>query len=305
MTRQRSVPLVQLTAPVLVALAALTACGTSTATPDAEQVSTFATSSGDRSDTAAETRNEEAALTLFESAFTAEEPSAARDAVASVVAENAVDRPGPAVGPDAIVDRFEAIRARVPGARAVVKHVAADGKWVAVHWQATADPASETTGEANIDLFAFQGGKVAEHWAMTQSVPPTSVSGNSMFSDLYSYPTGPTAPTEDQEERQRASVVATYDALFREHDASVLSTDFAPTYVQHNPIAGNGTEALQQFFAGGVQFPASESVVSLADGDLVWTFAKAPGAAESDPFVAGDIFRVDGNIVEHWDVVPE
>ncbi|MBW4777928.1 nuclear transport factor 2 family protein [Rhodococcus fascians] len=291
----------RLTVPVLVALSAIAACGTSPSTPEPNDVSVAAQSPDDRSDSVTEPRNEEAALTLFEPAFTAEEPAAA----ASVVAENAVDRSGPAVGPDAIVARFEATRTRIPGARAVVKHVAADGRWVAVHWQATADPASETTGEANIDLFAFDGGKVTEHWAMTQSVPATSMSGNTMFSDLYRYPTAPTEPTEDEEERRRMSVTATYDALFREHDASVLATDFAPSYLQHNPIAGNGTAALQQFFAGGAQFPASESVVSLADGDLVWTFAKAPGAAESDPFVAGDIFRFDGGIVEHWDVVPE
>lgn len=181
----------RLTVPVLVALSAIAACGTSPSTPEPNDVSVAAQSPDDRSDSVTESRNEEAALTLFESAFTAEEPAAA----ASVVAENAVDRPGPAVGPDAIVARFEATRTRIPGARAVVKHVAADGRWVAVHWQATADPESETTGEANIDLFAFDGGKVTEHWAMTQSVPATSMSGNTMFSDLYRYPTAPTEPT--------------------------------------------------------------------------------------------------------------
>ena len=126
-----------------------------------------------------------------------------------------------------------------------------------------------------------------------------------MFSDLYAPATPSATPTEAEEEENRTFAVDAYDTLFREQDVSILDRAFDPAYLQHNPVAANGTDALKSFFGGGGSFPAIEATVSLADGDLVWTLSQAEGAAADDPYTALDIFRVDDRLIrEHWDVVP-
>lgn len=189
-----------------------------------------------------------------------------------------------------------------PGAQAVVARTAADGDLVAVHWHETTDPTQPWSGRARMDLYRLDDGRPTAHWALAQDVPASGASGNTMFDDAHA--AAPTTPDEAQEESRRQFVVAAYDTLFRDQDPTVLDRAFDPGYVQHNPLAGNGTAALAQFFAGA-SFPPQESALSLADGDLVWTFSRPVGSPTPDAFGAGDVFRVvDGRIVEHWDVVP-
>jgi len=266
----------------------------------------------DRLDSAAEATDLKVVTDLLGSMLPDPGSAAARDAATSSVASDAVvhDGSAQAAGPDALLARFSAVQSRVPGAQLVTKHLASDGDLVAVHWQATATPSDETTGEAEVDLFRVADGKVAEAWALSQPVPATSASGNSMFSDLYQGDEAAPVPTEEDEEAQRTFAVQAYDTLFRDQDASVLDRSFSPGYLQHNAIAPNGTDALKGFFAAGSQIPRSESVVSLSDGDVVWTFSRPVGAAADAPFGAVDLFRVDSSgssptIVEHWDVVPQ
>lgn len=118
-------------------------------------------------------------------------------------------------------------------------------------------------------------------------------------------PGGEFGPSERQEERNRTFAVSAYNTLFRDHDVSVLDRSFDPAYLQHNPVAPNGTAALKQLFGSGAQFPAQQSVISLSDGDIVWTFSQTVGAKPGDPLLAADLFRVDAGLIrEHWDVVP-
>jgi predicted SnoaL-like aldol condensation-catalyzing enzyme len=199
---------------------------------------------------------------------------------------------------DGQVKQFQDLKAKIPGAVATVKRTAADRDLVAVHWHASATPANEATGEAKIDLYRIGNGKLVEHWSITQTVPATTASGNSLFSDQYQYPNGAPTLSEEQEETNRTFAVEAYRKL-SDGDAAVIDTSWDPRYYQHNPVAGNGTEPLKQFLqqgvtpSGGTQFGNT-----LADGDLVWVF--------SSDHVVADIFRVvDGKIIEHWDVVAD
>lgn len=214
-----------------------------------------------------------------------------------------------AAGPDGLLAQFRADHSRVSEAQPVIKHQAADGDLVAMHWQIAHDPGDERTGEAAVDLFRLADGKITEHWSFTRPIPqgtPASGNMNTMFSDLYE-PTGATTPppTEEQEETNRQLVVDAYDTLFRDQDVSILDRAFDPNYLQHNSVAAAGTAALKSFFGGGASFPPQEAVISVSDGDLVWVFSQPVGAASDDPFLAADIFRVDDGLIrEHWDVVP-
>jgi len=295
-----------LSAPVTASASA--AAGTATATAATNTVADGGTTAS-RYDTATEHRNRCAVRTLLTRTFADPTSPAARRLAQALVAPDAVTHTsGAAAGPAGVLAEFAADRTRVPGAQAVVKHIAADGDLVAVHWQVAPDVRDERRGDAAVDLFRLRDGRVVEHWSLDQPIAtgtPVSGNTNTMFSDLYR-PARPTpAPSERQEERNRTFAVSAYDTLFRDHDVSVLDRDFDPAYLQHNPVAPNGTAALKQLFGSGAQFPAQQSVISLADGDIVWTFSLPVGAAPDAPLLAADLFRVDGGLIrEHWDVVP-
>jgi len=262
----------------------------------------------DRADSAAESANADAVSKLIAAAFPDPTSDAAQSAVIAAVAPDATSH-GSKAGPGGLLDEFVQAHARIPGAKAVVKHIGADGDLVAVHWQITGNPDDERTGEAAVDVFRFApNGQVNEHWSFDQPVPqgtPASGNTNTMFSDLYQGSAGKPAPTEEQEEANRQLAVSAYDTLFKDHDPSVLDRSFDPAYLQHNSVAANGTAALKAFFSGGAQFPAQQAVVSISDGDLVWILSQPVGAKADDPYLAADVFRVDGGLIrEHWDVVP-
>lgn len=278
------------------------------AAPEAEPTSSVQ-AAADRRDSATERRNACAVRMLITRAFADPDSRSSRQLAARLVSPSAVVHgAGTAAGPEGLLTRFSEARTRVPGAHAVIKRTAADGDLVAVHWQIAPDPRDERRGDAAVDLFRLQDGRIVEHWSLEQPLPtgtPASGNTNTMFSDLYRPERAGGAPSERQEERNRVLAVSAYDTLFRDHDASVLDRAFDPAYLQHNPVAPNGTAALRQLFGSGAQFPAQQSVISLSDGDIVWTFSQAVGADPSDPLLAADLFRVDGGLIrEHWDVVP-
>jgi len=262
----------------------------------------------DRTDSATESANADAVSKLIAAAFPDPTSEAAQSAVIAAVAPDATSH-GAKAGPGGLLDEFVQAHARIPGAQAVVKHIGADGDLVAVHWQITANPDDERTGEAALDVFRVApNGQVNEHWSFDQPVPqgtPASGNTNTMFSDLYQGSAGKPTPTEEQEEANRQLAVSAYDTLFKDHDPSVLDRSFDPAYLQHNTVAANGTAALKAFFSGGAQFPAQQAVVSISDGDLVWILSQPVGAKADAPYLAADVFRVDGGLIrEHWDVVP-
>jgi predicted SnoaL-like aldol condensation-catalyzing enzyme len=208
-------------------------------------------------------------------------------------------------GPEGQIKLFENLKAKTPGLVATVKHIAADGDLVAVHWHASATPNNEVSGQAVVDLFRLANGKIVEHWDGYQDAPATTASGNSLFSDVYHYPQGAPTLSEAQEEANKQMVVSAYSGLFNDHKLELLDQYWDPQYFQHNPMVPNGTAGLKQLLqgmpAGGGPVMTFSHVV--ADQDLVWTFAQM-GSGSSGGMLT-DIFRVvDGKIIEHWDVLP-
>jgi predicted SnoaL-like aldol condensation-catalyzing enzyme len=67
-----------------------------------------------------------------------------------------------------------------PDARCEIKRVFADGDHVILHchWHGLSD---NPRGEAVVDIFRLEGGKVLEHWDVIQSIPQTSANANTMF----------------------------------------------------------------------------------------------------------------------------
>jgi len=98
-------------------------------------------------------------------------------------------------------------------------------------------------------------------------------------------------------------------AFNHKQPAEAANRYLGPTYRQHNPMAGDGSEPFVAFITGFVNtFPQLRVALKrlVAEGDLVAVhshFVRNPG----DRGVAAmDIFRLEnGRIVEHWDVLQD
>jgi epsilon-lactone hydrolase len=72
------------------------------------------------------------------------------------------------------------MRATRPGAHGEIKSVFADGDYVVLHshWHGLSE---SSRGEAVVDIYRCENGKVVEHWDVIQPIPETAANGNTMF----------------------------------------------------------------------------------------------------------------------------
>lgn len=112
------------------------------------------------------------------------------------------------------------------------------------------------------------------------------------------------------QERNKRVAVHVLRQLFEEGNLKVADQYIRADYIQHNPMAPDGREAIKNFIRDWTaQFPDHVYNVKrvLAQGDLVMVHSNPvfePGTRGSSVV---DIFRFDkkGMIAEHWDVVQE
>jgi predicted SnoaL-like aldol condensation-catalyzing enzyme len=72
------------------------------------------------------------------------------------------------------------ILANHPDAHGEIKRVFADGDYVILHsqWHGLSD---SPRGEAVVDIYRLEDGKVVEHWDVVQPIPETAANKNTMF----------------------------------------------------------------------------------------------------------------------------
>lgn len=152
------------------------------------------------------------------------------------------------------------------------------------------------------DVFRIDGqGRVAEHWDNLQPWAENTVSGNSMVD----------GETEIADVLLTAANKATVQSFVNDvlHGAApdriadYISTE---TYIQHNPLVGNGldglVDALVSFDAAGQSMQYKRSPLIVAEGNFV--FVGSEGLIGTVPTAFFDLFRLSGGkIVEHWDTV--
>jgi predicted SnoaL-like aldol condensation-catalyzing enzyme len=102
-------------------------------------------------------------------------------------------------------------------------------------------------------------------------------------------------------ERNKQTVARLFDA-FRAGDTNAFDDLIVNEYVQHNPQAGNGLQAVKDFFApvGTVDVEVHRVI---AEGDFVVVHSNY----KTWNMAGIDIFRLndDGKIIEHWDVLQQ
>lgn len=98
-----------------------------------------------------------------------------------------------------------------------------------------------------------------------------------------------------------------YRTAYLGDPATAVERYVGATYIQHNPVVGDGPAAFIAYFeemARDYPDKSIEFVRAIAEGDLValHTHQTWPGG---DEYVTMDFFRFDddGKIVEHWDAI--
>ena len=87
--------------------------------------------------------------------------------------------PNAADGPDGLKGFIGFLKDKFPNNRSEIKRIFADGDYVIVHVHAVREPG--TRGNAIIDIFRLENGKVVEHWDVVQPIPEKAANNNGMF----------------------------------------------------------------------------------------------------------------------------
>ncbi|WP_092557573.1 zinc-binding dehydrogenase [Herbiconiux ginsengi] len=92
-------------------------------------------------------------------------------------------------------------------------------------------------------------------------------------------------------------------------DLTKVDALIRPDYIQHNPLAPDGPEAMKAFGAAWkAQFPEADyvNIHALTDADIVLLHSHGITVPGTSGLAVFDIFRFqDGKIAEHWDILQE
>jgi predicted SnoaL-like aldol condensation-catalyzing enzyme len=82
-------------------------------------------------------------------------------------------------GRESFIDYFGTLFTEYPNSRIDVKRLVAEGDYVVVHSHFTRWPSDR--GTAMVDIYRLEGGRLAEHWDVTEDVPERAANRNTMF----------------------------------------------------------------------------------------------------------------------------
>lgn len=102
------------------------------------------------------------------------------DAALAYVGERYVQHnPGAADGPEGFRKFIAFLREKFPNSHSEIKRSFVDGDYVILHVHAVREPG--TRGNAIVDIFKLENGKIVEHWDVVQPIPENSANANTMF----------------------------------------------------------------------------------------------------------------------------
>ena len=87
--------------------------------------------------------------------------------------------PNAADGPEGFRKFIAFLREKFPNSKSEIKRVFAEGDYVILHVHAVREPG--TRGNAIVDIFRLENGKVVEHWDVIQPIPEKTANSNGMF----------------------------------------------------------------------------------------------------------------------------
>ena len=123
-----------------------------------------------------EAANKAAVLAFYEKGLNQKDADAALKYVGNRYVQH---NPNAADGPEGFRQFIAFLRDRYPASHSEIKRVFTDGDYVILHVHAVREPGSR--GNAIIDIFRLEGGKIVEHWDAVQPIPEKAANSNGMF----------------------------------------------------------------------------------------------------------------------------
>jgi predicted SnoaL-like aldol condensation-catalyzing enzyme len=123
---------------------------------------------------ATEERNKQLVIDFYNAALNEKNWDKARTFIGNRYVQhnlNAID------GPEGLRAHIEFLKREFPNNRGEIKRALADGDLVALHIHNRRSP--ELRGNAVVDLFRVENGKVVEHWDVVQAIPDPKNARNS------------------------------------------------------------------------------------------------------------------------------
>jgi predicted SnoaL-like aldol condensation-catalyzing enzyme len=120
--------------------------------------------------------NKKAVVEFYEKALNQKDFEAASKYLGSRYTQHNPNAPD---GPEGLKAFLQFLKEKFPGSRSEIMRVFADGDYVIVHVHAIREPG--TRGNAIIDIFKLENGKVVEHWDVVQPIPEKAANSNGMF----------------------------------------------------------------------------------------------------------------------------
>ena len=87
--------------------------------------------------------------------------------------------PNAADGPEGFRKFIGFLREKFPNSHSEIKRSFADGDYVILHVHAVREPGAR--GNAIVDIFKLENGKIVEHWDVVQAIPENPANSNTMF----------------------------------------------------------------------------------------------------------------------------
>jgi predicted SnoaL-like aldol condensation-catalyzing enzyme len=129
-----------------------------------------------RSHGAQEEANLKAVLAFYEKGLNQKDADAALQYVGNRYTQH---NPGAPDGPEGFRKFIAFLRDKFPQSHSEIKKAFVDGDYVILHVHAVREPG--TRGNAIVDIFKLENGKIVEHWDAVQAIPENPANGNTMF----------------------------------------------------------------------------------------------------------------------------
>jgi predicted SnoaL-like aldol condensation-catalyzing enzyme len=125
---------------------------------------------------AQEEANRKAVLAFYEKGLNQKDVNAALAYVGDRYTQH---NPNAADGPEGFRKFIGFLREKFPNSHSEIKRSFVDGDYVILHVNAVREPG--TKGNAIVDIFKLENGKIVEHWDVVQPIPDNPANNNTMF----------------------------------------------------------------------------------------------------------------------------
>ncbi|OQS36818.1 polyketide cyclase [Chromobacterium haemolyticum] len=120
--------------------------------------------------------NRLAVLTFYEKGLNQKDADAAIKYIGNRYVQH---NPNAADGPEGFRKFIAFLREKYPQSHSEIKNSFVDGDYVILHVHAVREPG--TRGNAIVDIFKLEEGKIVEHWDVNQPIPEIAANQNTMF----------------------------------------------------------------------------------------------------------------------------